>query len=217
MPICHKNKFIYLHIPRCGGTSIETYFKLFKRSNCYGVVEESEKVIVLHHLTGQGLLKSGRMNRSTYDDYFKFTIIRDPFLRLASDYIWQKKHDRHRIFRELSFSQFVSKAEEIVKERAYHQKQHFEHFRPMVEYCFHHGELMVDDILLLENLIDGMRRISRHTGPVDLPRLNTSGSYKELDNRRNRDLVYHLYSADKVLYDKIATLKTPTETIRHAL
>jgi hypothetical protein len=217
MPVCHKNKFIYLHIPRCGGTSLEAHFKLLKKSNCYGVVNGFRRVTVLHHLTGQDLLESGRVSKSTYDEYFKFTVIRDPFFRLASDYVWQKKHDRHKEFGKLSFPQFIGRAEEIVQDRAFHKKQHFEHFRPMTEYCFHNGKLMVDDILLLEFLSEEIRRIRPIVGLVDLPHLNTSGSYEELDTTHNRDLVYGLYSSDKILYDRIAAVKTSTEDVVHAV
>ena len=76
---------------------------------------------------------------------------------------------------------------------------------------------MVDDILLLEHLSEEIRRIRPKIGSVDLPHLNTSGSYEELDTAHNRDLVYGLYSADKILYDKIAALKTSTDDVMHAL
>ncbi len=207
MPICHSRKFIFLHIPRCGGTSLEKCLGLFRRSALYGTISTPNGVLVLQHLTGQTMLESGLVDKQMYTDYFKFTVVRDPFPRMASDFLWQQRHDRHNEFRQLSFGQYLARAERIISDDLYFEKVHYEHFRPMVEYCVFEGELMLDDILLLEHLEAGLRRLEKVLGPVKPEQLNASATYDELDTPRNRERVYRLYEADKALHEKLVRVE----------
>ncbi len=213
MPICRKKNFIFFHIPRCGGTSIESFFGLlFEPGNLYGVIKKDDRVITLQHLTPPDLKKLRLLTDDTYETSFKFTIIRDPFDRMASDYLWQKKHDRHNEFAQMSFDDYLKFAEQILKDGGYFKKVFYDHFRPMVMYCLQDGELLVDDILLLENIENELDRIRDIIGPVDLPWINKSAdSYQELKTSYYIDKVYSLYSADKELYDRIVALQEPGE------
>ena len=207
MPICHKNKFIFYHIPRCAGTSVEQHFKLRSVHNCYGVAHSNSQAITLHHLTGHDMLTAGLINDHTLHSYFKFTIIRDPFDRMVSDYFWQKSHDRHGEFHNLSFTAYLDKAEQIIREGLYFEKVHYDHFRPMVEYCFWDGQLMVDDILLLHNLQQEFVRIRDKIGSVHLPNVNPSSEDTLiLDNTENRNRTYEIYALDKQFFDNIIEL-----------
>lgn len=217
MPICHNRKVIFLHIPRCGGTSLEVSLGLIspaktnprkiRPSSLYGTKQKPGGVLVLQHLTGQALRQAGLIDDKTWNAYFKFTVIRDPFARMASDYCWQKRHDPHHEFRHLSFQEFLDRAEQVMQEARYFEKIHYEHFRPMVEYCFFEQQLVVDDILLLESLPGELKRIESVTGPLILTKLNSSRNYSELDTQINRDRVYRLYEADKSLHDQVSRLQ----------
>lgn len=204
MPVCHRNKFIFLHIPRCAGTSIEKQFSLRTVHNCFGVVQSADQVITLHHLTGQDLLAAGVVDTDTFTSYFKFTIIRDPFERMASDYLWQQQFDVHGEFEGLSFTGFLEKAEQIMKQGRYFEKLHYDHFRPMVDYCYFNGQLMVDDILLIDSLDQDLARIGERIGSSSMLHENRSHTtYSHLDCTENRGMVYELYSLDKQLYDEV--------------
>ena len=208
MPICHQKQFIFFHIPRCGGTSIEKYFGLYNRQSLYGVLNTGSTVITLQHLTPMDLLNSGLVNHDTFQAYFKFTVIRDPFDRLASDYFWQQRYDTHNEFSGSSFDQYLKTAERVMEEGLYFEKQHYDHFRPMTMYCAKEGNLLVDDILLLENIDMELKRIKNVIGEVELMRVNRSReTYEHLRTRSNYHKVYKLYAADKALYDSITDLK----------
>ena len=97
-------------------------------------------------------------------------------------------------------------AESVVKNQRYFEKVHFDHFRPMVSYCLNGGELVVDDILLLENIDIELKRIQPLIGVVDLPRINASPSYQHLSTRENIDRVRILYEEDWLLYERIQAL-----------
>ena len=206
MPICQKNKFIFLHIPRCGGTSIERVFNLRSKQQLFGVVRMGDQERTLHHLTPGDLEELGLVDPSVLESYFKCTIIRDPFSRMASDYLWQQRYDRHNLFKSMQFSDYLDFAESVVKNQRYFEKVHFDHFRPMVSYCLNGGELVVDDILLLENIDIELKRIQPLIGVVDLPRINASPSYQHLSTRENIDRVRILYEEDWLLYERIQAL-----------
>jgi hypothetical protein len=207
MPICHKNKFIFFHIPRCGGTSFERIFDFRKQEQLYGVIDSREHIVTLHHLTPTDLRKSGLVNDEILQSYFKFTIIRDPFDRMASDYLWQQVFDAHNQFAGISFDEYLQFAEQVINEGLYFKKKHYDHFRPMIMYCAHDEELLVDDILLLENIDSEVQRIKHKLGgDITLPKTNSSSNYEYLRTDANLDKVYQLYAADKALYDSVASL-----------
>mgnify|MGYP001814597721 FL=1 len=213
MPFCHENKFIFYHIPRCAGTSVEQYFNLCNISHGYGVVHNDDQIITLHHLTPHDMLTAGLVDDDVFHSYFKFTIIRDPFDRLVSDYLWQKTHDRHGEFHDLSFLTYLDKAEQIIREGRYFEKVHYDHFRPMIEYCFRDGQLMVDDILLLHNIDQGLERVKDRIGSVKLHRINASpDDIPFLDNLENRKRVYDIYAHDKLFFDRILEVDQAPDT-----
>lgn len=70
--IDHNSKFIFIHIPRTGGTSIEGAFNIEMSYNDY-----SEK-----HLKASETKQL--ISDKIWDDYFKFSIVRNPYSRLVS-------------------------------------------------------------------------------------------------------------------------------------
>lgn len=73
--IDYKNKFIFVHIPRTGGTSIESIlFKdsLYKRS---------------HHTLKQYYRQIEKKGMNPLD-FYSFSIVRNPFDKLVSEYKW---------------------------------------------------------------------------------------------------------------------------------
>ena len=73
--ILPDKKIIFIHIPRTGGTSVEKYFN-FKTSTDW-------KIKTAQHLT-----LAEYDNHYDLDKYFKFTIVRNPWDRLVSWYLW---------------------------------------------------------------------------------------------------------------------------------
>lgn len=122
MPICHNNKLIFIHIPKTGGTSIEHTLGLldkdhlfsFKRSvismpeiaeNFQGLEKNIILSITPQHLTSCHLQKIVK----NYDLYTKFTIIRNPYDRVVSEYHYIKTMP-HKIFnkyKNISFLNFL--------------------------------------------------------------------------------------------------------------
>ena len=70
--ICHKHKCIFIHIPRCGGTSMEISIT----GKNWWAVERSTKHLIAS--TAQKVYKP------YWNDYFKFSFVRNPWDRMVS-------------------------------------------------------------------------------------------------------------------------------------
>ncbi len=96
MIISHKHKFIFIHIPKCAGTSI-TYALapyLGEEDFVFGCTPEGEK------LNKEGLRSGGLWKHSTamevremlgrraWNSYYKFAFVRNPWDLLVSTYHW---------------------------------------------------------------------------------------------------------------------------------
>lgn len=136
--INHKHKCIFIHISKCAGTSIENAFGLLKQpvnkpdyTNLYGWCEKNK--IFLQHATPQELLDLKLLKRETWDTYYKFIIIRDPWDRAYSDYVWMLKQ----IKSFDSFKRFLKKEGVFEKKltlknkyyRGDHLKQQYDYFQ----------------------------------------------------------------------------------------
>ena len=71
--INHDHKFIFIHIPRTSGTSIENQFECHKKQvkNKHWVLNDWKK----------------RLEAKIFDEYFKFSFIRSPWDAIISKYL----------------------------------------------------------------------------------------------------------------------------------
>lgn len=80
--VSHKFRFVFCHIPRTGGSSFSEYIRKFcARRRELG--REHGSLIEISHLPLADLKKLYFKNHN-WDDYLKFTIVRNPFDRMAS-------------------------------------------------------------------------------------------------------------------------------------
>ena len=95
--ISHKHKIIFIHIPKCAGSSIKNFLfdypKLDWREPNYDLLYGwcPERKIHLQHATSNQLLDLGLISKKTWKEYFKFAFIRNPYDRAYSDYLWIQK------------------------------------------------------------------------------------------------------------------------------
>ena len=84
MVVIHKKKCIFVHIPKCAGTSMEQFLKDYGNNEIeyFGVFKNRS----LHHLTAYELLMS--LRKKKFSKYYRFSIVRNPYDRLLSEYYW---------------------------------------------------------------------------------------------------------------------------------
>jgi Sulfotransferase family len=95
MPLCHNPAFIFIHIPKCAGTSITT---AFIQAGCVldfnGPapldVRLDFNVLWLHHTPARQLRTM--VPAAEWKAALKFTVIRNPWDRLVSAFHFRKRH-----------------------------------------------------------------------------------------------------------------------------
>lgn len=92
--ISHEYKCIFIHIPKTAGSSIYKFFfpevpLLPEEPNYemhYGWCPQRK--LYLQHANAYQLLDTGLISGKVWKEYFKFVIVRNPWDRSYSDYLW---------------------------------------------------------------------------------------------------------------------------------
>lgn len=89
--ICHKNKIIFIHITKCAGSSIESMFGykpfpvlISDREHLLGW--DDEFGVYLQHISTKEIFKHKLISDDIWEEYNKFTIVRNPWDRAVSAY-----------------------------------------------------------------------------------------------------------------------------------
>lgn len=184
----HEKKCIFVHIPKCAGISLaQTLF-----GHC-----------VPHSTITDYQIMFGA---DKFNNYFKFTIVRNPWDRLVSAYFFLKgggfDSSDKAIFSPLieqypTFNDFV--------ELLYYNKEYMKltHFHPQYNWIkTPSGKTPIDYIGKLENLDEALKEIYNNLGMdyADKPKqLNASirkADFREYYTKKTRDMVAELYRKD---------------------
>jgi chondroitin 4-sulfotransferase 11 len=156
--IDHKNKIIFIHIPKCAGTSIE----IALTGKDWWKSHPDEK-----HLTAQEARKY--YGEEIWNSYFKVAFIRNPFTRLISAYNWIKKQVPALSKEYPDFATFIRKITSQPR-----TSDGVLHGGSIHDYITNEqGKVMVDFVGKFENLYDDFTRLCslRHLS-INLPRIN---------------------------------------------
>ena len=97
--ISHKHKFIFSHIPKAGGTTIERYLHAHASESVGEPFAKTEKIY-----RNKELFKI----IDDHPTYFKFTFCRNPYTRLLSCYLHLAKHS-------MTFIEFVHATKKFIE------------------------------------------------------------------------------------------------------
>lgn len=176
MLIDKDRKYIFYHIPRTGGCSIE---------QALGYTHNPE----YHLIQDLG---------SEYDDYFRFAFVRNPWDRLLSSFRYnrdQLKTDP----KPMSMRRYIAKCKgfkEFVLGLSRETVEGFMFCRPQIKWIDNN----LDFVGMFERLDADFAFVCRKVGIESaLPKINATpdfGSYRKFYNQAMRDHVANLYSED---------------------
>lgn len=176
MPISDRHACVFIHIPRTGGTTVEKLLgihsdwpqidlKLFQ-----GRLNRGDDYYQLQHLSYMEM-KSVKDIRYT-QNYYKFTIVRNPWERLVSEYFWQNLNA------SIPFTEFVTRTAKIVKNRIKIRGEYC-HFRPQVEFLSDD----LDHILRFECYVVEVKALLLRL-KIEVQNLPHYGGTKHMDYRK---------------------------------
>jgi hypothetical protein len=173
--ISHKNKYIFIHIPKCAGTSVEKALGqdddgIHKDIQDHRTIRQLELPVNLSEVLKsrknfyQYLLRiqhnttrfntQNNVSQDQYTQYYKFTIVRNPWTRAWSWYqnvMRDQNHQRRMgITSQTSFEQFIFKF--AGKGMLRSQLSWLQNYR---------GDLAVDDIYRFEDLQQAFHNICK--------------------------------------------------------
>jgi hypothetical protein len=175
--ICHDKKFLYIHIPKTAGKSMETFMTGRKWWNPHTV----------------GLNNLEQIKEGKYQDYFKYTIVRNPFDWIVSMYHFfaQGLHrsvmarELQVLFSELGFDGFVRSFDELPKLMPKWKGLTSQH-----EFICDSGfNILLDHIIYYERLGEGVKLLRKRFGITgEFPHQNRS-NHEDYRSYYNDDLI----------------------------
>jgi len=196
--ISHKHKFIFVHINKCGGTSIESELVRYcdNFSQKYAHITNMDKLLKVlgqaKHQTIQQMI-----NEQT-QDYFKFSFVRNPWSKLVSTYFFRV---RENLFRNkgLTFREFIKY--KLPRKNSVNLR--YDCYDSTYQYnwlCDNSGNLRVDFIGRFENLQGDFNTICDKIGipRKQLPHKNKTKHkhYTEYYDDETREIVAERYKRD---------------------
>lgn len=199
MVICHEKKCIFIHIPKTAGTSIEQFLKdNGKNSIEYLGVRNNRS---LHHLTAFELKKELPFY---FNKYYKFSIIRNPYDRLLSEYYWTKI-PKVGFKSNQSKDDFLTYVSNVVKHKLYFDNIYNDHFIPQYLFIYNNKKkILVNQLFKYEDLDWVINYLKKKLNiNCNLPHLNKS--VKDIDKidwtEKEKERIYNIYKNDFIIFN----------------
>ena len=172
--ISHFYKCIFIHIPKSAGTSIKILLSQEGSNIGYPVKNYSDLAESLRfeppppHMRASDYLKYGFVDEPTFNAYFKFAFVRNPWDRIVSEYKF-RRHSHRYDFKTFLFQHFPIPS----------WSDEYCHIIPQYHYIVDGQEnILVDFVGKYENLKKDFDTVCKKLGisQADLPHTNKSKS-----------------------------------------
>jgi hypothetical protein len=197
--ISDLHRCIFVHIPRCAGTSVEDVIWPGPRDardlwmGFVGPHGNRYQAGGLQHLLARQIRQAVGARR--FDSYFKFSVVRDPFDRAVSQFCHMRYRRDLRGFLgmedDASFTEYLA----LIGGRRHVQ------WEPQCSFLYdQEGRLMVDFVARFETLERDLGEVFERLGIqcASLPHENAADRHQDIvyDDEESRALVEKIYSED---------------------
>jgi len=201
-------KFIFVHIPKTGGISIADVIERF--SLPLRLLDGDDYWTDVH---GKYYHYIERFGQAVWDEFYKFSFVRNPWARLSSAFFYLSKGGNNPYDKKLSnmyLKKYNGDFEFFVKDFIYNDKmKHLFHLHPQHEFiCDETGRLLVDFVGRFENLQEDFNKVcDKFNVPhIELSQLNKTQyrkavHYTEYYSIETRDIVAEKYRKDIEIFD----------------
>ncbi|MGI3165466.1 sulfotransferase family 2 domain-containing protein [Pseudooceanicola sp. 200-1SW] len=214
--ISHDHKLIFVHIPKCAGTSVEAFFGhhadydgRFKQDHrtmreieplyrgLTALSDRENRKLILRRLaravrSQRNPRNKYRVNARQFREYYKFTILRDPWSRVYSGYrnVIRDAHHTRRRGPIRDFQDFVEKfAGRTRLAPADYWLANFD------------GKVRMDRIVYFSDLSGGLAKVAQDLGldKIELPKMLHTGDntdLREVYDDRSRAIIQDRYAKE---------------------
>lgn len=200
MPIFHNYKTIFVHIPKTAGTSIE-YLLGFKerdinilRTGWENSVKIGGCIYVPQHLTSRHLMDHPT-SQNYWDEYYTFSVVRNPYDRILSEYYGHVLRDNKKKFSNNEFKKWF--LDKVIKQESCH-------YIPQSNFIIEDGEVLVEDVFKFESLQSEINILKKKLNiKEELPHKNKSNNNNKIIilNKENKNIIYDLYREDFINFN----------------
>lgn len=197
MPYLKKHGAFFIHIPKTGGSTV---LKMFGLDVAADQDKKGSDIFFHNDDNFEWIHASAKMLKimapDVYKKTFKFSLCRNPYDKLVSEYFWRRQVMKSQIidFDNLTFEQFIFYLDEHMPEVMMEAHRHKNHF--MTQKSF------VDErvsIFRYENIDECFDFLIRKFGVCRLDSLLNKTEHEYYMNyysRKMKEIVYKLYIAD---------------------
>ncbi len=187
--ISHKHKCIFIHIPRCGGTSIEISMC---RKNWWNIDHSTKHLIAS---------TAKKIYEPYWNDYFKFSFVRNPWDRMVSMNKFGSFYGVNLSNGSIDLSNYLKKYPEIEVDPRSKSKN--DNFNP-IKNCVYLNILNVDLDFIgrFENIDEDFEFVYESIGEVPPPLVNDKRHqskhkhYTEYYDEETKQIVAEKYAKD---------------------
>ena len=191
-----KDKLVFIHVPKTGGTSIHISLK-----DLYGLEgeERHDPLPPVHHMSISEFL----LGNPGHADFFKFAFVRNPFSRILSGYSeFTQRPDRRGYHMDIKL---YYSFEEFCLDFQYSEWNKDPHFRPQNELLCVDGKIAVDYVGKYETLQDNWDTICEKVGlppaALEVTRKTAHKPYQEHYTAKSRAAIEKYFAEDLALFE----------------
>lgn len=194
--INHQHKVIFIHIPKCAGSSIKDFYfdypKLDWRKPNYELLYGwcPKRKIHLQHATSRQLLEMNLIDPKIWESYYKFTFVRNPYDRSYSDYLWIQQ-DRNL---KDSFRNYIKKEGAFKKVLSDNSIKEYrgDHLLNQTDFFDLKGEFELDFVGRFESLNDDISSLNKTIG------IKKKFNIHAKNNKKRKKHYSHFYTGSKI-------------------
>ncbi len=183
--ISHKHKCIFIHIPKTAGTSIyEFFFPDVKFKHLEADYDRlfgwcPKRNLYLQHATTDQLLDTGLIDKRNWEEYYKFTFVRNPWDRAYSDFKWMKKH--HYFFG--SFKEYITTSGKHAQVLLDNSTSDYrgDHLIPQKSFFYKEGPRAIDFLGRFESFEEDIQKILNSIGIKEKFNIHSNPSTRSKD------------------------------------
>lgn len=187
-------KAFYIHVPKCGGSSINT------------TLAKQNSTIIPGHTSA---LAFRRKNPKKFEKYYKFAHIRNPLDRLISAFFFGltgRVHEQFYMNLVGGITDFSKYVEAVYSN--FHTLINSEVICPQTPFITDEcGNILVDDLFLFEDIVTSWDIICKKIGcpdPIIHKNSTTHMPYYQYYTDKTINMVYELYKMDFNIYESVA-------------